>query len=178
MRYFFTVLACLALLSAQAQIKEGDTFPQISGENLNDAAIDIPATNGKETIVLIAYTADAQKGSKLWAKELYANFIDPNSMSSGLYDVNVYYVYLFGGIKKAAFGKIKKRVKPETDADLYDHVVLAETSSGFYKEELAFKDKNQPNIFLINEYGKIAWHGYGRYTSQKLDKLMDAIGGE
>lgn len=178
MRIILTLTACICLLSATAQIKAGDAFPALSGENLNDAVVTFPPTNGKETVVLIAYTSAAQKASKVWVKELYSTFLDANNMTSGLYDVNTYYLYLFGGVKKAVMGKIKKRVKPETDEDLYDNVVIAMSTDGFYKEQLNFEDRDAPNVFLINEAGKIVWHGSGRYTSAKMDALQDAIGGE
>lgn len=159
-----------------AQVGPGDKFPPFSGETLDDKEITLPEEEGaKNTVILIAYTADAQKDASLWVKKLYADLIDPNSMSSGLYDADVYFVYMFGGLKKVAIGKIKKKVKPKTDADLYAHTVIAESTSGWYKEHLNFKDKNQPNLYVVGPDGKIIHHEYGRFTSTKMDKVLDAL---
>ena len=177
MRTLLTIVCTLYFTASFAQLTTNRMFPAFSGETLSDKQVTIPEANPeRETLVLIAYTAEAQKDAKNWVKQTYSNFLDPNGMGAGLYDVNVYYVYMFGGVKKAAFGKIKKRVKPETDVDLYDNVVLAESNGGWYKENLNFKDKNQPNIYLIGKSGKVIWHDYGRYTSEKMSELEDVLG--
>ena len=174
---FASLFVLLVSAAAFAQVDVGDVFPTIEGTTLEDNVISVPTdTKDKVTVLLVAYTAEAQDGSKVWKKHFWEEFMDPNGMGSKMYNCNTYFMFMMTGIKKLAYGPAIKKIKPGTDAALYPHVILTKQDVKFYKENLAFKDKDQPNIYVIDTRGKIVHREYGRYTDEKMARIQEKVG--
>ena len=82
-------VSLLLFISANAQ--EGETFPSIEVMNLNDVSLTIPEnTNGKFSLVGVAFSEDAQSDLYTWSQPVFSEFMDDNNLSSLVYDPTVH----------------------------------------------------------------------------------------
>ena len=104
------IIAVLCILSATASFSQvGDPFPELSGETVLDEVISIPNdTRDKYTLVGLAYSKKSEDDLSSWFSPSYNLFVrdkeDAGVFASFTYDVNLYFVPMFTGVKAAAAG--------------------------------------------------------------------------
>jgi hypothetical protein len=154
----------------------GDVFPVLKGETLDDKTVTLPAdTKGKSTIICMAYSEDAEKDLKTWYEPTYDKFIAKTELMSDAYDVNLYFIPMFTGIKMGAAAGAKKQMKQEVQADLQPHILIYKGDLDAYKDKLKMDDKKKPYIFVLDTNGKIVFVTSGPYTEDKMDQIDDNI---
>jgi len=114
-----------------------------------------------------------------WFKPVYNKFIrdraDAGLFASFTYDVNVYFVPMFTGIKAAAQGKAKKKAIENVDEEILPHILFYKGSLSPYKESLSFEKKDVPYFFVIDKQGKITYATSGRFTERKLKEVEEVV---
>lgn len=174
MKTFFLVAALSALAFSAPPV--GEVFPELRAETLEDKSITIPTdTKGKSTIICMAYSADAEMDLRTWYEPTYDKFIAKTELMADMYDVNVYFVPMFTGIKAAGAAKAKKDMKESVQPDLQPHVVIYKGELEAYKEKLKMDDKKKPYIYVLDKEGKIVFVTSGEYTEEKMDEIDDHI---
>ena len=103
----------LFIINSAAFAQVGDPFPAMETEKLDDTAFSIPKdTNGKFSLLGLAYSKRSEKDLETWFSPVYNKFMrdskDAGLFSSFGYDVNVYFIPMFTGIKAAGTGAAKK----------------------------------------------------------------------
>ena len=110
-------LASLLLLlvagtfTAKAQVV-GKTFPDLEAETVEDSLVSLPKdTNGKFTLLGMAYSKKSEDDLNTWFSPIYNKFIRENKsvFASFGYDVNIYFVPMFTGVNAAATGTAKNK---------------------------------------------------------------------
>lgn len=164
--------------SAFAQL--GDVFPQIDGTTLTDKDLKIPKdTRGKFTLVGMAYSKKSEDELKTWFNPVYQTFI--HKSEAGLfgsitgYDVNVYFIPMFTGVKKAAAGKAEKMMKKKVDAKLHPHILFYRGNLKTYKDALDFERKDTPYFFVLDKTGKIIYGTSGTFSKNKLREIEELV---
>ena len=77
-------------------------FPSMSGETLDGKKVTIPLVNsGKMTLVGLAYGSNAQEALVTWYEPVYDKFVAKVGMFDKQYDINLYFVPMFVGLKQA-----------------------------------------------------------------------------
>ena len=176
-RIIFAVLYCIFCIQVSAQ--EGKAFPVLEGETLDNREISIPNdTKNKYTLVGMAYSKKSEDDLTTWFTPVYQKFIH-KPKNPGLfyteYDVNVFFVPMFTGVKKAAYGKVMKQMKSKTDPRLVPHVMFYKGELQKYKEELDFQGKDVPYFFVIDKTGKIVYATSGEFSDEKLDDIESIL---
>lgn len=170
-----TALLLLLVVSASA-FQTGQVFPDLKAETMKDKTISLPGDcKGKFTIVCMAYSEDAETDLKTWFTPAYDKFIAKSGLMDDAFDVNLYFVPMFTGVKAAAAGSAKKQIIKDTDPTLHEHVLLYKGEIDTYKKALKMDDKKKPYIFLLDKTGKILYATSGAFSEEKMDAIDDLI---
>ncbi len=172
-------LSCIAFVLFSFTSAVQTKFPNMTCQDIEGKSINLPAdVSGKYTILGFAYSQKAEKALNTWYKPLYQKFImvpDPKPMMWEPYDVNLYFIPMFSGLKKAAAGQFKKEVKEKVDPNLQGNILLFKGKIKEYKKQLNMKDKTKPYFFLLDKDGKIIYRTEGAFSKAKLTKLEQQI---
>lgn len=178
MRYFILVFFIGSICHiAGAQIN--NQFPLLEGENLKHEEVILPkSTLGKYTLVGLAYSKKSEKYLKSWFTPTYNLFLDEPEEPSIFdisYDVNVYFIPMFTGAKRAAYKKVMENVEKDIDERLHPYVLFYKGSIKEYKELLAFDGNDIPYFFVLDENGKIVHKTSGSYSTAKMQEIIDRL---
>jgi hypothetical protein len=182
MKNCLCVLALLAgcFTAAPAQLA-GTTFPTMETETVEDKVVTLPQdTEGRITLVAMAYSKKAEDDLSSWLSPLFNTFIKQKVSDGGLFasfthDIDVYIVPMFTGIKAAAEGTAKRKAAKHLDARLVPYVLFYKGKLKPYKEALEFDKKNVPYLFLLDEHGTIVYATSGAYSSKKMSAIEEAV---
>ena len=174
------LLLFLIGLSTSLPAQVGAPFPSIEGETVEDQEISIPEdTRGKYTLVGMAFSKKSDDALQSWFKPVYSRFLQ-DAGNAGLfadfaYDVNVYFVPMFSGIKKAAAGAAKKKTLKKVDAELHPHILFYTGEIGSYRDALRLEERDEPYFFVLDKSGKIVYATSGAYTAKKMEEVEQII---
>lgn len=166
--------------SLQLMAQVGESFPQIKGETVTDKKIRVPDdTRGKYTLIGMAFSRQSEEELQSWFEPVYNSFLQDSGVA-GLfadfaYDVNVYFIPMFGGLKKAAAGSAKKEVLDKIDSRLHPHILFYVGEVRSYRDALGLDERDQPYFFVLDEEGEIAYATEGAYTDHKMEEIKDIL---
>ena len=177
MRYFiFTALLVFSMqLSAQVV---GTQFPDMEAETVDDQKVLLPNdVKGKYTLVGLAYSKKSEDELNGWFQPIFTKFIQKNKglFESFGYDVNVYFIPMFTGVKTTAAGTAKKKAAKDIDPQLLPYILFYKGELKTYKEALDFEKKDIPYFFVLDKEGKIVYATSGKYTAKKLDEVEEVL---
>jgi hypothetical protein len=171
---FFALLVCSTSL---AQV--GEAFPDMDAETLTHESLNIPADlAGKYSIIGLAYSKKSEKHLKTWFSPAYNTFIhkpEKPSLFAGNYDVHVYFVPMFTGVKRAAYKSTMKKVEAGIDKRLHPHVLFYKGDLKTYKKALNFSGKDVPYFFVLDPQGEVIYTTTGSHTSSKMQQIVDQV---
>lgn len=166
------LILCLGITALANSTK----FPELTGETLSGTAISIPSgTSGKLTLVGMAYSKKSEGALKSWFTPLYDKFILKRGIFDADYDLNLYFVPMFSGLKKAAYESTLKKLKESNRKDLFDNILFYKGDLEPYKTDLKLEEKEKPYLFLLNTAGEVVYKTEGKFTESKLEALEEAI---
>jgi hypothetical protein len=179
MRIFCSFIFLFIILSFQVEAQvNGVKFPGLTGETLENKKINIPKTTlGKYTLVGLAQSKKAEDDLNTWLKPVFETFL---MKTTGLfaafnYDVNVYFVPVFTGLKTAAAGPARKKAIKNIDPRLHSNILFFKGNFKEYEETLKIEEKDLPYFFVLNQEGKVVYSTSGRYSDQKMQEVEAAI---
>jgi len=166
------ILLCIATDGMQ----KGKRFPELSGETLEGRDITLPtATIGKKTLIGMAYSAKAEEALNSWYQPVYDKFIAKLGMFDKDYDVNLYFVPMYIGIKQAAYEASLKELKKSSRKDLFPYILFYKGELEPYDTELKMNDKTQAYFFLLDEKGQIIYTTTGMFTEKKMEEIEELL---
>ncbi|MDX2302121.1 MAG: hypothetical protein NW226_04940 [Microscillaceae bacterium] len=180
------LLVFITGVSIASSAQEGEIYPSMSGDNLLEKQVSLPA-KGEVSLVALAYSPKSEEYLKAWRKPLFDLFIQApgtNLFSFEPYNANLKFVVLLTGVKKVGTGKVKSQLEENVEAHWKEHIVVVKGKS---LEDYSVLDlgntKNErikPYFFLMDKNGKIVYATSGAYTSQKQkeieEKLQELLG--
>ena len=173
--FLFTISVGLAPATAQ----KGEMFPYLEGVTLTDKELKLPEdTKGKFTLIGMAYSKKSEDDLKTWFNPVYNTFIHKSSSSlfgDIGYDVNVYFIPMFTGVKKAAANTAEKQMKKKTDPKLLPHVLFYRGDLKTYKDALDFEKKDVPYFFVLDKDGRIVYATSGSYSDKKMKEVENLM---
>ena len=156
----------------------GSNYPDLEGETVNNAKVNLPDdAEGKYTLVGMAYSKKSEKELKSWFQPVFTKFIQESTglFSSFGYDVNVYFIPMFTGIKAAGVGAAKKKALKNIDARLHPHILFYKGNLKDYKDALDFEKRDTPYFFVLDKAGKIVYATSGAFSENKMSKIEEVI---
>ena len=185
MRQWVYFLAVIVLCSVGQPTSSviNQPFPSMQAETVDDKVVSLPEdTKGRITLVGLAYSKKSEKDLSSWMSPVYNTFISQkvNPGSGGLfasfaYDIDVYLVPMFTGVKAAAAGTAKRKAAKDMDERLLPYILFYQGKLKPYKEALDFEKKDVPYFFLLDQTGKIVYATSGAYSERKMDSITSAI---
>lgn len=172
-----SLLLCLCFTSL-AQV--GDTFPDLDGETVEGERIHLPKDiAGKYSLVGMAYSKKSEDDLATWIRPIYMAFMREQE-NAGLFadfafDVNVYIVPMFTGVKAAGKKPAMKKALEKVDPGMWPHMLFYGGALKPYKDALDFEHNDVPYIFLLDPNGKIVYATFGPCTESKMDTIKSHI---
>ncbi len=162
------------------QAQKGKPFPEMSCKDLDDKEVVLPLKNtGKYTLLGLAYSKKSEEALQSWYKPIYSKFIAVAPKNSLLadepYDVNLYFVPMFTGVKAAAAGAATKQMQEGADEELKDHILIFKGKLNDYKDVLNFSNKDEPYFYVLDKDGVVVYMTSGAYTADKMGHIEDII---
>lgn len=168
------VLCCAGMCETLAQ--NGASFPELSGEYLNGKQAVLPAApRAKLLIVGMAYSKKAEDDLKSWYQPMYDSFVLKRGIMDGMYDVDLCFVPMFTGMKKAAYETAKNQLRKENRNDLHPHIVFYKGELEPFASVLKMDDKAKPYLFVVDQNGRIVFSTSGAFTERKKEQLESAL---
>ncbi|MEM9856117.1 MAG: hypothetical protein AAF843_02100 [Bacteroidota bacterium] len=153
-------------------------FPDMATETADDKSINLPQdVSGKFTLLGLAYSKKSEGDLNTWFNPVFSKFIQKNEgLFGGFgYDVNVYFIPMFTGVKAAATGTAKRKAAKNFDPQLLPNILFYKGKLKPYKEALDFEKKDVPYFFVLDEAGKIVYATSGKYTDGKMDEIEEIL---
>jgi hypothetical protein len=174
------LMALILLLTGNLYGQKGKVFPSITAENTEDKVVTIPEdTNGKFTLIGMAYSKKSEDDLKTWFNPIYNSFITqsdkPSIFDEPVPDVNVFFLPMFTGVNQAAAGTAKKKMVQGIDQKLHPYVIFYKGELKKYKDELDFEKKDVPYFFVLDKQGRIIYATSGAFSNKKLSEIYDLI---
>ncbi len=164
----------LAAVGIKAQV--GKFFPVIEGSTLDGKPMHLPQSNGKYSVVAIAFNRGAEDALKKWLNPLFEVFAAKNDKKAAhdmteVYDVNFFFVPMISGFKKVA-----EEFKAGTDKGFWPYIVDTEKSDiSVVQKQLEVKDNKIPYFYIVDKAGKVVAMQSGSFSEDKMDALEDAM---
>jgi hypothetical protein len=156
--------------------KEGAKFPELQGESLEGKTVSLPsACSGKKAIIGLAYSEKAQEALMTWHEPMFDKFIAKVGMFDKEYDVSLFFVPMFIGLKQALYESTLKKLKAENRKDLYPYVIFYKGELEPYGSLLDLKDKSLPYFFVLDENGKVVKAVSGSFSEHKMEQIEMAL---
>jgi hypothetical protein len=154
----------------------GKQFPTLDGETLESKEIQIPAdTKGKLTLVGMAYSKKAEATLNTWYTPMYDKFVLKRGIFDSQYDVNLYFVPMYTGVKKVAYESTMKDLRESNRKDLFPYILFYKGELEPYVSELEMEEKNLPYFFLLDEEGNVVYATQGLYNESKMAKIEEVL---
>lgn len=181
---FSFILAAGFFVQVNAQVP-GKNFPEMNTSTATGKEVDLPGdVAGKFTLLGLAFSKKSEEDLNSWMEPVYWKFIDKPEgkidrlFGNSSYDVNVYFVPMFTGIKTAATSTAKKQALKKMDARLVPSILFYKGSLKPFKDALDFQQKDIPYFFVLDKSGKILYATSGKYTDDKMDKVEEILRAE
>lgn len=173
------LLAAFGLLFQFAHAQMGQQFPKLDGETVTNTRVKLPAdVKGKYTLLGLAFSKQSEDELESWFQPTYERFMR-DKKEAGLfadfaYDVNLYFIPMFTGVKKAMAGKARKQALKNVDPALHPFILFYAGQLEPYRDSLKLEEKT-PYFFVLNPDGKIVYMTEGRYTAKKMGEIEEIL---
>jgi hypothetical protein len=161
-------LLCIVVTSATMT----GEFPLLNGETLDGKKIVLPsACIGKKTIIGMAYSQKAQDALMSWYEPMFEKFVAKVGMFDYEYDVNLYFVPMFIGLKQGLYESTLKELRGQNRKDLYPYVLFYKGELAPFDTQLNMQDKSQAYFFVLNEKGQVIHATKGAFSESKMEEI-------
>jgi ATP10 protein len=174
------LLPIVLLASIQIGLAQvvGKQFPDMVTETVDDKKVTLPLnTKGKYTLLGLAYSKKSEDDLNSWLQPVFDKFLRKREglMANTSYDVNVYFVPMFTGVKAAAEKTAKRKALKNIDPQLMPYILFYKGELKKYKEALDFERRDIPYFFVLDPQGKIVHATSGGYSEAKMDAVEEVI---
>lgn len=177
MKRLLILFALAAPILTKAQVV-GKMFPAMEAETVDDKKVNLPKDiKGKYTLLGLAYSKKSEDDLNTWFQPVFQKFIQKNKglFESFGYDVNVYFVPMFTGVKASAAGTAKRKAVKNVDPQLLPYILFYKGEIKSYKEALEFDKKDTPYFFVLDKEGKIIYATTGSYNGKKMEEIEEVL---
>ncbi len=155
---------------------KGTTFPELQGEKLTGEQLTIPKDIGnKVSIVGMAYSKKSEATLKTWYQPMFDKFVLKRGIFDAQYDVNLLFIPMFTGGKKAAYNVSIKKMKESNREDLYPYLLFYKGDLEPYVSTLEMDNKELPYLFILDEEGEILYSTKGLFNEKKMSEIETVL---
>lgn len=172
--FLLFVLCCAGMSTLWSQ--NGVNFPDLRGEYLSGQETTLPAApRSKLLIIGMAYSKKAEDDLRSWYQPMYDSFVLKRGIMDAMYDVDLCFVPMFTGMKKAAYETAMNQLRKENRSDLHPYILFYKGELEPYASVLKMDDKAKPYLFVVDVNGRIVYSTSGAFTERKKEQLEEAL---
>lgn len=154
----------------------GQTIPSFKGTTAEEKNIYIPEiSKGKYLLICFASSKKAQADLESWLNPVYNRYIAKTGFMDDMFDVDVFFVPIFGGAEGAMQETIKRRFIETAQKDVWPHLVFAEKGLKEILQPLKMENEALPYFFFLDKSGKIVYRTSGAFSEEKFDAIDDLV---
>lgn len=173
---FILILSLWGISITQSLGQTGQVFPELPGETLEQKELILPAgCAGKLTLIGLAYSKKSEDVLQTWYTPLYDKFVLKRGMFDSQYDLNLFFIPMYTGMKKAVYDATLKDLRESNRKDLFPYILFYKGSLEPYEDILKLDDPAMPYFFLLDEQGIIIHAIKGLYTEKKMEALEEIL---
>lgn len=159
-------------LSISVPLFAQPVMPTISGETTDGNEVVLPQLGTERyTIVALAYGKKASPLLEEWYAPAYTRFVAKHGLFAGSYDVDLWFVPMFVGADKLAYGPSMKRLRKEVDPEVAARVLFFKGDASAVIQALALDNKDIPYFIVLDPEGRIIHRAQGAFDLSKLDEM-------
>jgi len=165
------LLFCLNVFTTEAQ-----SIPAFGGTTAENKQINIPSASlGKYALLCFASSKKAQADLETWLDPVYNRYIAKTGFMDDMFDVDVFFIPVFGGGEGAMQATVKRKFRETAQADLWPHLVFADGNLKEIMASLKMSDQSVQYFFFLNKEGKIVYRTSGSFKEEKFDTIDDLV---
>lgn len=158
------------------QVAVGQTIPTFIGSTAEDKSLSIPeVSKGKYALICFASSKKAQADLESWLNPVYNRYIAKTGFMDDMFDVDVFFVPIFGGAEGTMQATIKRRFIETAQKDVWPHLVFAEKGLKETLAPLKMDNESVPYFFFLDKDGKIVYRTSGAFSEEKFDAIDDLV---
>ena len=170
----FLFLTILFSTDTFAQLNK--IFPVMRCETADRKTVNLPEdTKGKYTFIGMAYSEKAEENLRSWYQPIYNKFIAKTGLMDSDYDVNICFVPMFTGGKKALKNSAIAELIKSDNAELHPYILFYAGELEFYNTNLSLIEKDKPYFFLLDKNGIVIFLEKGQFSEGKLERVEELI---
>jgi hypothetical protein len=174
MKFKATIFLIFSVVQVRAQLNQ--LFPEMLAETVTNKMVSLPsAAIGKYTLIGMAYSEKAEADLRTWYQPIYSKFIAKSGLMDQGYDVNIYFIPMFTGGKKALKNTAINEFNKSDNKELSQYVLFYSGELEKYKDALSLEEKDKPYFFLLDKNGSVVFTEKGRYSDEKIEEMEDVI---
>lgn len=149
-----------------------ERFTPLTGETAEGRMVTVPdPDHDGPTVVGMAWGKQAGPVLEDWMEPAYLRFVAKHGLFAQAYDAQVYFIPLFVGANKAAYGPTLKKFRKSATPEVVDHVVFYKDDPQPYLDGLGMPDKATPYFFVLDREGRVLHRSEGRFSEEKLEAI-------
>ncbi len=170
-------LSIIGVLFLASQLDvEAQTIPSFRGVTGENKSITIPScSTGKYALLCFASSKQAQADLETWMDPVYNRYIAKTGIMDDMFDVDVFFVPVFGGAEGTMQSTIKRKFIETAQADLWPHLVFADKGLKEVLTPLKMTNEAIPYFFFLDKGGNIVYRTSGAFTEEKFDAMDDLV---
>jgi hypothetical protein len=170
------IIALFGMTAMPVIAQEGTNFPLLVGQTLDNKVIDLPdGIKGKYALLGLARSKKAEPDFESWVNPVYNKFIARTGMMDDMYDISVFFIPMFTGVRKGAMEEVMERMKAKSAKEIFPHVLFYKGDAAPYEKPLGLEDKDKPYIYLLDKEGTILLRFEGKFKEAYMDQIEKMI---
>jgi hypothetical protein len=148
----------IAILVLSVRICASQAMPETAGETLSGKPIVLAkALHGHAAVLIAGFSREGGAGTGDWVKSIHTD--------AAFNGVDVYQIAMLAGAPSLLRGMIRSSMKKGlSPAQQVNFVVLTEDEK-LWRAYFHVSADDQPYVLLIDDEGKVLWHGHGPAAS-------------
>ncbi|MCB0794482.1 MAG: hypothetical protein KDB88_07065 [Flavobacteriales bacterium] len=169
------IICAFAWVGAVVSLVAQPRMPLFVGETVAGEIVEVPGAVKSKAVLCLAYDQKASASLEAWMAPAYLRLVAKHGMFSDTYEADVWFVPMFVGMNKAAYGPTLKKFRKSTEPEVAEHVLFYQGELEPFQEALGMERKDVPYIFVIDDQGRVLHRTEGAFELEKLDRLEEVL---
>jgi hypothetical protein len=157
------------LLALPPTVAGGQTLPKTEEETLSGEKVNLQsALSGKVGILVLGFSQKSKEQSKIWGKDLWAEFRGDNS-------IVIFQMPVLEAVPRLVRGMVLHGMKRDVPADLQPHFLPILHNEQQWKDLTQFSAPDDAYILVVDWEQKVAWRDHGPLDPARKAALLEKI---
>jgi len=147
----------------------GQTLPKTEEETLSGEKVNLQtALSGKVGILVLGFSQKSKEQSKVWGKDVLAEFRGDNS-------IVIFQMAVLEAVPRLVRGMVLHGMKKDVPADVQPHFLPILHNEQQWKELTQFSAADDAYILVVDREQKVVWRDHGPLDPTRKVALVEKI---